>query len=202
MSSESKLVNFYSGTILDRSSELRNNFKYLSQAVIDEKSIFVVLQKCCPLVENCITTGTFKLARFSYREIQKHFDLKLTENGKWPPHLLYLGRSQFDWFAVNDLDRGEDFSKCFLNENRSFARGYIQGSQISLEDSGIVSQAQSMFQWHDRYRFCSTCGSKMFVEEAGYKKTCINETCRSRKGIFSMRVFHTVLLSIFLILDV
>ena len=152
------------------------------------RTLFIVFHKCCPLVEECEENeeGGKKLSRFSYHQIHKHFDVKLKEKGeKWPPYLLYLGRCEFDWFAVNELDGGEEFLKYFVNEKRSFAKGYVQGSQICWRDSGVVSLAQSMFQWHDRYRFCSTCGSKMFVEEAGYKKTCVNETCRSRKGIFS-----------------
>ena len=180
-----EMVNFYSGTFLDRSGELRNDMKYLSQAICKEKTIFIVLHKCCPLVEDDDENedGSTKLVRFSLQQIQNHFNVKLNEGGKWPPYLLYLGRGQFDWFAVNELDGGDEFMKYFVNEKRSFAKGYVQGSQICWRDSGVVSQAVSMFQWHDRYRFCSTCGSKMFVEAAGYKKTCTNEGCRSKKGI-------------------
>ena len=182
----SELVNFYSGTFLDRSSEFRNDMKYLSQATCNKNTLFIVLHKCCPLVEDNDDgdDGSKKLVKFSFQQIQKHFDVKLSEGGKWPPYLLYLGRCQFDWFAVNEMDGGDEFMNYFVKEERSFAKGYVQGSQICWRDSGLVSQAVSMFQWHDRYRFCSTCGSKMFVEEAGYKKTCVNDACRSRKGIF------------------
>ena len=143
-SGRSEFMNFYSGTFLDRSSELRNDLKYLTQAVCNENTLFIVFHKCCPLVEECEENeeGGKKLSRFSYHQIHKHFDVKLKEKGeKWPPYLLYLGRCEFDWFAVNELDGGEEFLKYFVNEKRSFAKGYVQGSQICWRDfwSGFTS---------------------------------------------------------------
>lgn len=36
-----------------------------------------------------------------------------------------------------------------------------------------------MFCWHDRNQFCSTCGSKVLIEEAGFKHTCSKASCKS-----------------------
>ena len=43
-SGRSEFMNFYSGTFLDRSSELRNDLKYLTQAVCNENTVYCVPQ--------------------------------------------------------------------------------------------------------------------------------------------------------------
>ncbi|KAI3372964.1 hypothetical protein L3Q82_023398, partial [Scortum barcoo] len=47
----------------------------------------------------------------------------------------------------------------------------------------VVAQARSVLAWHGRYSFCPTCGSSTKVEEAGYKRSCLNSDCRSLKGV-------------------
>ncbi|XP_066931605.1 NAD-capped RNA hydrolase NUDT12-like isoform X1 [Clytia hemisphaerica] len=175
--------NYFSGTGIDRSSDKRLNKEYLKEALCKQDTQFVVFQNCTPLVEE--EEGDEKcLVKFFHAEVEKYFDLKLSGNdAKWPPYLLYMGRFDVDYFALNKLDKDWKVLEGLLTEKRSFAKGFVLATQICDKDSGLVSQAQSMFQWHDRYRFCPTCGSKMFIEEAGYKKTCLVETCRSNKGV-------------------
>jgi len=48
---------------------------------------------------------------------------------------------------------------------------------------GVVAQARSVLAWHNRYRFCPTCGSATKIEEGGYKKTCLKEDCPSLQGV-------------------
>lgn len=177
-------VNFYSSSFLDRSSELRTNFQYLQQAICKKDTKYIVFKRSRPLVES--GKGKEKtLVKLSHDEVKKYFDFDLIQGERWPPCLLYLGRSagNTDWFALNNADSevNEHFNS-LLSERREFADGYIEGLLIPWEESSITAQAQSMFHWHDRYRFCPTCGSKMKVEEAGYKKTCLDTTCRSNKG--------------------
>jgi NTP pyrophosphohydrolases containing a Zn-finger, probably nucleic-acid-binding len=178
-------VNFYSGSFLDRCSELRKNFKYLQQALCKKDTKYIVFKRSRPLVES--GNGKEKvLVKLSHEEVKKCFDFDLQDE-EWPPYLLYLGRNaeNVDWFAVNNADSeaNERFNS-LLNENREYVDGYIEGLLIPWNESSITAQAQSMFHWHDRYRFCPTCGSKMKIEEAGYKKTCLDTTCRSNKGLF------------------
>lgn len=48
---------------------------------------------------------------------------------------------------------------------------------------GVIAQARSVLAWHNRYRFCPTCGSATKIEEGGYKKTCLKEDCPSLQGV-------------------
>ncbi|XP_039267616.2 NAD-capped RNA hydrolase NUDT12-like [Styela clava] len=54
---------------------------------------------------------------------------------------------------------------------------------LPVEESGLVAQARSILAWHDRYRFCPTCGSKTKMAESGYKRSCLNSECRSHNGV-------------------
>lgn len=53
----------------------------------------------------------------------------------------------------------------------------------SLYPPGVLAQARSVLAWHSRYSFCPTCGSGTKLEEAGYKRSCLNSDCKSLKGV-------------------
>uniref|UniRef100_A0A3B4AC47 NAD(+) diphosphatase n=1 Tax=Periophthalmus magnuspinnatus TaxID=409849 RepID=A0A3B4AC47_9GOBI len=54
---------------------------------------------------------------------------------------------------------------------------------MSWSSSGLVAQSRSVLAWHARYSFCSTCGGRSRVEEAGHKRSCENTTCVSHQGV-------------------
>ncbi|KAM9744615.1 LOW QUALITY PROTEIN: NAD-capped RNA hydrolase NUDT12 [Menidia menidia] len=89
------------------------------------------------------------------------------------------------WFALDSsedagelLKRGGGQQECsFLTTpNRDLLR-------LSEEEAGVVAQARSVLAWHDRYRFCPTCGARTRPEDAGYKRSCLEPRCRSRQGV-------------------
>ena len=43
---------------------------------------------------------------------------------------------------------------------------------LSLSDSGIVAQARSQVDWHNRHGFCSTCGHETVVRRGGQIREC------------------------------
>ena len=43
-----------------------------------------------------------------------------------------------------------------------------------------------------RYQFCPTCGGATKVEDAGYKRTCVKEDCRSNKGQIHAQNIHSI----------
>jgi NAD+ diphosphatase len=40
------------------------------------------------------------------------------------------------------------------------------------EQLGILAQARSLIQWHERRNFCSNCAAKLEIADAGYRRHC------------------------------
>lgn len=40
------------------------------------------------------------------------------------------------------------------------------------EELGILAQARSLMQWHERRKFCSNCAAKLEIADAGYRRHC------------------------------
>jgi NAD+ diphosphatase len=45
-------------------------------------------------------------------------------------------------------------------------------SGMGAFDGGAAATARALFEWHHRHGFCSACGAKTEVEEAGWKRRC------------------------------
>ncbi|WP_298818752.1 NAD(+) diphosphatase [uncultured Roseibium sp.] len=43
---------------------------------------------------------------------------------------------------------------------------------LSPEDLGALAQARALIHWHRTHRFCSSCGEKSVMAEAGYRRDC------------------------------
>ncbi len=48
---------------------------------------------------------------------------------------------------------------------------------VSNADQAMLAQARSLILWHKRRGFCSNCGSRMIMMDAGYRRHC--ETCKA-----------------------
>lgn len=182
-------TNFFAGSTLYRNSEKRTNVEYLRAAIRNEETRYVLFQNSNPLVED--KNGEYSLISFAFKDVNTIYELDgITQNEErfqWPEFLLYLGKDSrgVDWLAIN-IEKEDPAMNCYLDKpNRLVPVGFVQSLLISWEDSSIVAQAKSMFQWLDRYRFCPTCGKRMRIDEAGYKRTCIDDQCRSNKGNLS-----------------
>lgn len=46
------------------------------------------------------------------------------------------------------------------------------GPLLSVQDAGLVVQAQALAEWHARHRFCPVCGSALTTQSAGYVLQC------------------------------
>lgn len=55
-----------------------------------------------------------------------------------------------------------------LRDLRSLAMDEV----LPPEELGILAQARSLMQWHERRRFCSNCAGKLESADAGYRRHC------------------------------
>ncbi|WP_373505957.1 NAD(+) diphosphatase [Aestuariivirga sp.] len=88
----------------------------------------------------------------------------LTGNAETGPLTVFLGLDSMltPWFACK-TDETEG-----LRDLRSLA----MEEALPPEQLGILAQARSLIQWHERRTFCSNCGAKNEIADAGYRRHC------------------------------
>ncbi len=88
----------------------------------------------------------------------------LTENGPSDSLTVFLGLDSHNtpWFAC----RSEPAEG--MRDLRSLA---IEEA-LPPEELGILAQARSLIQWHERRNFCSNCAARLELVDAGYRRHC------------------------------
>ena len=51
-------------------------------------------------------------------------------------------------------------------------RGLAMDEALPPAELGILAQARSMIQWHERRAFCSNCGGRNAIVDGGYRRHC------------------------------
>ena len=175
--------NFFSRNPLDRAGNKRRDPKWVESMMTNSKTKYVAFSNLMPFMMTNTTSpnGQFKICTVTHDQIITFM------SNPCPVVLLGLETDSYDadnkiaWFAVELGQLTEEQQKA-LSPQGEFIDGYRSLLQVNSRDAAIVGQARSMLAWHDRYRFCATCGSETRIEEAGYKITCKDDQCRSNKG--------------------
>ena len=76
--------------------------------------------------------------------------------------LLGVDQQGAPWFACK-AEATEDF-----RDLRSLALE----EALPPEELGILAQARSLIQWHERRNFCSNCAARLEIADAGYRRHC------------------------------
>ena len=79
-----------------------------------------------------------------------------------PTVLLGLDAEGAPWFACR-IDPAEG-----TRDLRSLA----MGEALPPEQLGMLAQARSLLQWHERRSYCSNCAAKLELADAGYRRHC------------------------------
>ena len=185
----------------DRASEKRTDKAYLVEAIQKSNTKYVIYKNCWPLVE--IVKDCTSLAVLNFGNVkdllEKILNGDLNNLGKdWPDEMIFVGIrmtliDKENWFALNIHGNLEMLLKDSL-KNRHFVKQRMELISLLSEEASLVCQTKAMFHWLDRYRFCATCGAKMFTEEAGYKRTCKEKNCRSNSGKCLIHFFRLILM--------
>jgi NAD+ diphosphatase len=48
----------------------------------------------------------------------------------------------------------------------------VAAAVMDAMDGGAAATARALFEWHRRHGFCSSCGARTAIEEAGWKRKC------------------------------
>lgn len=177
-------TNYFCDSPLDRMSQRRTDDEWLEAMKTDPKTVYIVLTQLSPLVISNPGLLAFSLARFSFQKVKGFLDSKAT--------LIFLGvehpttdddklPNPVGWFAVDggtlNEEQIDELEKGALTLTTPL--GYLQ---LSRSEAAIVGQARSLLAWHERYKFCSSCGSPTELKEAGYKRVCLSDGCKSNQG--------------------
>nr|XP_033785047.1 peroxisomal NADH pyrophosphatase NUDT12 isoform X2 [Geotrypetes seraphini]XP_033785048.1 peroxisomal NADH pyrophosphatase NUDT12 isoform X2 [Geotrypetes seraphini] len=211
--------NYFGTSLLDRKTEKRTDSAWLEAKQSQTTTVYILFSKLNPLVtsgrdEENSEQPKVKLCRLHHEElkeylsepgevfliflgIEKQLNSKVLEPMEGASHIEELEDQMVAWFALSvDNISAEQFSQkhgsCYFLQPPM-----PQLLLLSQDESGVVAQARSVLAWHSRYQFCPTCGSATKMEEAGYKRTCLNKDCSSIRGIHNTcypRVDPTVIM--------
>ncbi len=87
-----------------------------------------------------------------------------TRTGPMPDLTVLLGldAAGTPWFACR-AEQAEGF-----RDLRSLALE----EALPPEELGVLAQARSLIQWHERRNFCSSCAERLVIADAGYRRHC------------------------------
>jgi NAD+ diphosphatase len=153
---------------IDRASQLRSNIAWQQEAVISEKSLFMIFFEDKPLIKvSKDHTVKPEILWVSYQQLTP-----MLTNNISP---LFLGiKDELPHFAI-DLS-GLNLEQILSLPSFAYSK-FIDARSIAQNldnpSTGIIAQAKSNFEWNKNNIYCSRCeGVKLETKDTGYKKCC------------------------------
>lgn len=161
--------NIFANNPLDRASYRRADKAWIESQLADPASLFVPFHRLQPFVlpeekpSEGKDVGWLRMAL-------------LKELAGPDPVIVFLGinrrgKSLFaaDVSALKNPDNHPALKGIGAFEE---LRGLAMAGEITPTELAILAQAKSMIDWHQRHGFCSVCGTRSEMMEAGYKRQC------------------------------
>ncbi|KAF4123190.1 NAD+ diphosphatase [Geosmithia morbida] len=197
-----EVVNYYSGSTLNRYSFLRSDSVFLSGAVRSPAARFVVLHTLNPLAVDRTRLAHLELSdvraligpnpfSLTEEESDRQFD-----SSKRSPLVVFLGLFAGQGSSTDDIPtadhgvvRGDPFfaidatprppyedAANALIESQEEKGNTIQTNpramSLNSEAAAMYAQSRSMIDWNNRNSFCAGCGNPTKPSQAGYKRVC------------------------------
>jgi NAD+ diphosphatase len=161
--------NIFANNPLDRASYRRTDKEWLATQLADSASLVVPFFKNSPFVLPEAKPGEGKDIGWVKLPLLKELGLN-------DPLIVFLGINKrgkalfaADISSVKDPEQHAALKG--LGGFEDLASLANQGS-ITPTELAIMAQAKSMLDWHNRHQFCSVCGAKSTLADAGYKRQC------------------------------
>lgn len=175
------MLTFYSGSFLNRCAHLRKDKKILEAKMKEDTSRYLIFKALQPLLVDIKHNVKKELRTLSFTEVSRLLDPKydLFCNA------VYLGNEddKVDWFALN---LPNDFNESLVTEvtkdNAEFTNAFFGMLRLNEMESSVAAQARGILAWHNSHQFCPECGFRSVMVEGGYRRTCTNDSCKTRKG--------------------
>mgnify|MGYP003631006758 CR=1 FL=1 len=161
--------NIFANNPLDRASYRRTDKAWVESQIADASSLFVPFYRLSPFILPEETKGAGKDVGWLKMGLLK-------ELGGENPLMVFLGINKRgkSLFAVDVSGLKDHENHPAIKGFGAFEdlRGLAMAGEITPTELAILAQGKSMIDWHQRHGFCSVCGSRSEMAEAGYKRQC------------------------------
>lgn len=183
--------NYFCESPLNRMSHKRTDKAWLDGQLAAVNTVFILFADLELLASVDKTTSSIRPVRFTGLQMKPFFDRNLTTVFLGVEEVTPADRTAGDskaWFTVDVTPLSADELRSLMSPDDGVAmeKVSIHPRMLTMprSEAAIVGQARSMLAWHDRNRFCVTCGSPTELKDAGYKRQCVKSDCRSNAGEF------------------
>ncbi|KAL1901304.1 NADH pyrophosphatase [Ceratocystis pirilliformis] len=209
------LINYFSGTKINRLSFLRGDHTFLSAAYTHPETQFVLLRDLVPAVKDSASLALFKHTDVAPLTGKNPFEtpedavIKAYDSTKDKPLVLFLGVEENEgagfeyktyrgqpWFAVDVTPRGtyKEAAQHIIDHVGASGIEFMKNPRamsLKATDAATYSQARSLLDWNARNQFCSGCGGSTFSVQAGYKRVCPPTDFLGRSEATTRSACHT-----------
>jgi NAD+ diphosphatase len=161
--------NIFANNPLDRASYRRADKDWVAAQIADASSLFVPFHRLSPFVLPEEKPGAGKDVGWLRMGL-------LRELAGPEPLIVFLGinkrgKSLFaaDVSGLKDPENHPSLKGLGAFED---LRAVAMAGEITPGELAIMAQGKSMIDWHQRHGFCSVCGNRTEMSEAGYKRQC------------------------------
>jgi NAD+ diphosphatase len=150
----------YSGNPVDRGEKERRDDQWIADKAKDATSKFLPLRDLNVLV----TDGEDRLGWIGAA------DLNRLDINSSPVFLGLLGETAH--FTVDISAQNKAVAELSNGNGYRFVDARSVTEILSGPDSGIVAQARSQINWHNRNGFCAICGGESYMIRGGQVRKC------------------------------
>ncbi|KAI1094434.1 NUDIX hydrolase domain-like protein [Rostrohypoxylon terebratum] len=190
-----EIVNYFSGSPLNRVSFLRTDYGFLRVAFAHPSASFLLMNNLSPLAKDAANlsyvsrdvvvplTGEEPF-KTSEEEQMKGFNSDVTQ-----PVILFLGidekKTGFEYreykgnpyFAVDVTPKGTITEKAtsIIDIVKTNGVSFIDGRRLlslNAPEAAIYAEARALLDWNARNPFCGGCGQPTLSINAGWKRVC------------------------------
>ena len=155
----SAVVNTYAGNPLDRASDRRSDAGWIAERLAQPDASAIALWNGQPLIE-----ASGRGERLVYLAAAAASGLAGAED-----RLLFLGLEDGRPLFAADLEGADDPSQGVLMDLGRFENLRALASRLKPAEAAIAATAKAVFEWRRRHGFCSACGRRSDVADAGWK---------------------------------
>jgi len=181
--------NYFCCSPLDRCTHLRTDAAWLHDASTASNTVYILFVRLDLVVQkgDGAEDPLLRTKRFAYCDIksmlQSHkpivifLGVERASGSDLPPTDRSLTQA---WFSINVDMSEEELGQ--LSPDVQLVSIHPRILKLARSEASVAGHARSILAWHDRYRFCPTCGSATEVKDGGYKRVCVKQDCRSKTG--------------------
>ncbi|MCH7744939.1 MAG: NAD(+) diphosphatase [Chloroflexi bacterium] len=151
----------FAGNPLNRGESERRDEEWISNRARDSKSKFLPMKDLNVLIT---TNAQPELGWLNFDE--------LTRIGA-ESNPIFLGLlEETAYFTVDISNLDDAVSQLQSSADRRFEDARAASELITGPEAGILAQARSQLDWHNRHGFCSVCGHPTTIQRGGQTRQC------------------------------